>query len=176
MQGFVHPIFFHVGSIRLPIKLFERLYGFKRKELAEKTAKALAFAGLTEVKDKKSGEFWCGMKLRMNLACGIAHDPKLIIMDEPTLGIDSQSGNHILENVRTPNEAGVAIFYTTHYMPEVEEICNRITIIDHGRIVTSLFMSFIWMTSFCCSIQLPDRIFISQQKEFLSSSSPIGFH
>ena len=119
------------------IRFFCSLYGFKGKELEEKTARALEFVGLTEVKDKKSGEFSGGMKRRLNLACGIAHDPKLIIMDEPTVGIDPQSRNRILENVRTLNEAGATILYTTHYMPEIEEICNRITVIDHGRIITS---------------------------------------
>ena len=119
------------------IRFFCSLYGFKGKELEEKTLRALDFVGLTEVKDKKSGEFSGGMKRRLNLACGIAHSPKLIIMDEPTVGIDPQSRNRILENVRALNNGGATILYTTHYMPEVEEICNRITVIDHGSIVTS---------------------------------------
>jgi len=119
------------------IRFFCSLYGIKGKELEKKTMRALEFAGLKEVKDKKAGEFSGGMKRRLNLACGIAHHPRLIIMDEPTVGIDPQSRNHILENVRALNEEGATILYTTHYMPEVEEICNRITVIDHGRIVTS---------------------------------------
>ena len=119
------------------IRFFCSLYGFKGKELEERVTKALDFVGLTDVKDKKSGEFSGGMKRRLNMACGIAHSPKLIIMDEPTVGIDPQSRNRILENVRTLNEQGATILYTTHYMPEIEEICNRITVIDHGALVAT---------------------------------------
>lgn len=119
------------------IRFFCSLYGIKGQELERRTMQALDFVGLKEVKDKKSGEFSGGMKRRLNLACGIAHGPKLIIMDEPTVGIDPQSRNHILENVRALNEQGATILYTTHYMPEVEEICNKITVIDHGHIITS---------------------------------------
>lgn len=71
------------------------------------------------------------------MACGIVHSPKLIIMDEPTVGIDPQSRNRILENVKTLNEKGATILYTTHYMPEVEEICSKITVIDHGKVIAS---------------------------------------
>ncbi|MCM1096866.1 MAG: ABC transporter ATP-binding protein [Ruminococcus flavefaciens] len=117
------------------IRFFCALYGFKGGELKERVAKALDFVGLTDVKDKKAGEFSSGMKRRLNMACGIAHSPKLIIMDEPTVGIDPQSRNRIMENVRELNRQGATVLYTTHYMPEVEEICSRITVIDHGSIV-----------------------------------------
>ncbi|MCM1189609.1 MAG: ABC transporter ATP-binding protein [bacterium] len=117
------------------IRFFCALYGFKGGELKERVAKALDFVGLTDVKDKKAGEFSGGMKRRLNMACGIAHSPKLIIMDEPTVGIDPQSRNRIMENVRELNRQGATVLYTTHYMPEVEEICSRITVIDHGSIV-----------------------------------------
>ena len=119
------------------IRFFCSLYGYSGKELEKRTQDALEFVGLTEVKDKKSGEFSGGMKRRLNLACGIAHSPKLVIMDEPTVGIDPQSRNRILENVRALNEAGATILYTTHYMPEVEEICNKITVIDHGQVIAT---------------------------------------
>lgn len=117
------------------IRFFCALYGFKGAELKERVARALDFVGLTDVKDKKSGEFSGGMKRRLNMACGIAHSPKLIIMDEPTVGIDPQSRNRIMENVKELNRQGATIIYTTHYMPEVEDICSKITIIDHGSIV-----------------------------------------
>jgi ABC-2 type transport system ATP-binding protein len=90
-----------------------------------------------EVKDKKAGAFSGGMKRRLNLACGISHEPELVIMDEPTVGIDPQSRNRILENVKKLNESGTTILYTTHYMPEAEEICNRLTVVDHGKVITS---------------------------------------
>lgn len=119
------------------IRFFCSLYGFTGEELKRRTQEALDFVGLTEVRNKKAGEFSGGMKRRLNLACGIAHSPKLIIMDEPTVGIDPQSRNRILENVRALNQAGATILYTTHYMPEVEEICNRITVIDHGKVIAT---------------------------------------
>ncbi len=119
------------------VKFFGSLYGFKTSVLKEKVEKALDFVGLLDVKRKKSSEFSGGMKRRLNMACGIVHSPKLIIMDEPTVGIDPQSRNRILENVRALNKEGATIIYTTHYMPEVEEICNKITVIDHGKVVAS---------------------------------------
>jgi ABC-2 type transport system ATP-binding protein len=119
------------------VRFFCSLYGFGGDELDKKVSRALELVGLEDVADKKSGEFSGGMKRRLNLACGIAHSPKLIIMDEPTVGIDPQSRNRILENVKALNEAGATILYTTHYMPEVEEICSKVTIIDHGRVIAT---------------------------------------
>ncbi len=119
------------------VRFFCSLYGFKGSDLKKKVEEALDFVGLLEVKRKKASEFSGGMKRRLNMACGIVHSPKLIIMDEPTVGIDPQSRNRILENVRILNDKGASIIYTTHYMPEVEEICNKITVIDHGKVVTS---------------------------------------
>jgi ABC-2 type transport system ATP-binding protein len=75
------------------------------------------------------------MKRRLNIACAIAHRPKLIIMDEPTVGIDPQSRNHILQSVRKLNSLGCTIIYTSHYMEEVEEICTKVGIIDHGKVI-----------------------------------------
>lgn len=117
------------------VRFFASLYGCKGKELEQRVLDAIDFVGLMEVKDKKSSEFSGGMKRRLNLACAIAHSPKIIIMDEPTVGIDPQSRNRILENVKQLNEKGVTIIYTTHYMEEVEAICNKITVIDHGRVI-----------------------------------------
>ncbi len=119
------------------VAFFASLYGFKGKELDRRVNEAIEFVELTDVKDKKSAEFSGGMKRRLNLACAIAHSPKLIIMDEPTVGIDPQSRNRILENVRELSKRNVTVIYTTHYMEEVEAICNQISIIDHGEIIAS---------------------------------------
>lgn len=116
------------------IRFFASLYGLKGGGLNEKIDQAIDFVGLSDVKNKKSGEFSGGMKRRLNLACAIAHSPELIIMDEPTVGIDPQSRNRILENVKYLNDKGTTIIYTTHYMPEVEAICDRIAVMDHGVI------------------------------------------
>ena len=117
------------------ISFFCSLYGFKGQDLKDRTAKTLDFVGLTDVKDKRTLEFSGGMKRRLNIGCAIAHSPKLIIMDEPTVGIDPQSRNHILESVKRLREEGATIIYTSHYMQEVDDICDRIAIIDNGHII-----------------------------------------
>lgn len=117
------------------VRFFCALYG--GGNLNEKVDKALDFVGLNDVRKKKAGTFSGGMKRRLNLACGIAHEPDLIIMDEPTVGIDPQSRNHILENVKKLNQQGATILYTTHYMPEAEEICDRLVVVDHGQVIAS---------------------------------------
>lgn len=137
----------NIGYIPQDLALYEELSAeenvsffcslYKLTDKKKKIDKALEFVGLTDVRKKKVSEFSGGMKRRLNLACGIVHEPKLIIMDEPTVGIDPQSRNKIMENVKKLNESGATIIYTTHYMPEVEEICNTITIVDHGSVITS---------------------------------------
>jgi ABC-2 type transport system ATP-binding protein len=117
------------------VKFFASLYGLKGVELKEKTKEALEFVGLTDRAKSFPSEFSGGMKRRLNIACAIAHRPKLIIMDEPTVGIDPQSRNHILQSVKKLNSLGCTIIYTSHYMEEVEEICTKIGIIDHGKLI-----------------------------------------
>ena len=77
------------------------------------------------------------MKRRLNIACGIVHNPGLLILDEPTVGIDPQSRNHIMKSIKTLNKNGCTVIYTTHYMEEVEAICNNIAIIDKGKVIAS---------------------------------------
>jgi len=117
------------------IKFFASLYGIKGKLLNERALEALEFVGLTDRKDDFPSKFSGGMKRRLNIACAIAHHPKLIIMDEPTVGIDPQSRNHILDSVKKLNELGSTIIYTTHYMEEVEAIATKVGIIDHGQLI-----------------------------------------
>ena len=119
------------------VSFFCSLYGFSGKELKERTERALVFTGLENYRKKKASEFSGGMKRRLNIAAAIAHDPKLVIMDEPTVGIDLRLRNHILESVKKLNQEGTSIIYTTHYMEEVEELCNKIIIIDHGSVITN---------------------------------------
>lgn len=117
------------------VKFFAGLYGLRGAELKERVEEALSFVGLLDKQRSYPKSFSGGMKRRLNIACAIAHRPKLIIMDEPTVGIDPQSRNYILNSVRKLNEMGCTIIYTSHYMEEVEEICSRIAIIDHGKII-----------------------------------------
>ncbi len=117
------------------VRFFASLYGLRGKGLEDAVLEALEFTGLSDKKKDFPKNFSGGMKRRLNIACAIAHKPKLIIMDEPTVGIDPQSRNHILQSVKKLNELGSTIIYTSHYMEEVDEICTRIAIMDHGKVI-----------------------------------------
>lgn len=117
------------------VKFFGELYGLRGIELREAIDEALEFTGLLEVKKKKAEEFSGGMLRRLNIACAIVHNPKILIMDEPTVGIDPQSRNNIMHAVKELNKKGVTIIYTTHYMEEAENLCSKIAIIDNGKII-----------------------------------------
>lgn len=117
------------------VKFFCSLYGYKGQELKRRVEKVLEFVGLTDVKNKVASSYSGGMKRRLNIACAIAHSPKLIIMDEPTVGIDPQSRNHVLESVKKLRDDGATVIYTSHYMQEVDELCDRIAIVDKGKII-----------------------------------------
>lgn len=117
------------------VSFFAGLYGLHGQELKDKVKNALEFVGLYDKKDDKPKTFSGGMKRRLNIACAIAHNPELIIMDEPTVGIDPQSRNHILNSIKKLQNMGATIVYTTHYMEEVEEIADRIIIMDNGSII-----------------------------------------
>ena len=117
------------------VRFFAGLYGLRGAELKERAAEALQFVGLEDRAREVPKKFSGGMKRRLNIACAIAHRPKLLIMDEPTVGIDPHSRNFILESVKKLNAMGCTIVYTSHYMEEVEQLCTRIAIIDHGKII-----------------------------------------
>ncbi len=117
------------------VKFFGSLYGLKGKELEERSLEALEFVGLIDRIKEPCRNFSGGMSRRLNIACAIVHKPKIIIMDEPTVGIDPQSRNHILNSVKKLNKIGSTIIYTSHYMEEVEEICSKVGIMDHGKLI-----------------------------------------
>ncbi|PFO06727.1 export ABC transporter ATP-binding protein [Bacillus sp. AFS076308] len=117
------------------VRFFAGLYGLRGTELNERVEEALEFVGLLDKQKSYPKNFSGGMKRRLNIACAIAHRPKLIIMDEPTVGIDPQSRNYILTSVRKLNDMGCTVIYTSHYMEEVEEICSRVAIVDHGKVI-----------------------------------------
>jgi ABC-2 type transport system ATP-binding protein len=117
------------------VMFFAKLYGLGGPSLKERVNEALEFTGLTDKKNEFPKKYSGGMKRRLNIACAIVHQPKLIIMDEPTVGIDPQSRKHILQSVRELNRRGSTVIYTSHYMEEVEEICTDIAIMDHGRVI-----------------------------------------
>lgn len=116
------------------LEFFGSLYGLRGKLLKERINYALEVTGLTEKKKEKVKKFSGGMKRRLNLACAIMHHPKILILDEPTVGIDPQSRNHIFEFLKEiNNEYNTTVIYTSHYMEEVEYLCNNIFIIDEGK-------------------------------------------
>ena len=116
------------------LEFFGALYGLKGKLLKERINEALEISGLTEKKKEKVKKFSGGMKRRLNIAIGILNHPKVLILDEPTVGIDPQSRNHIFTFIkRISKEWGTTVIYTSHYMEEVEELCNRVFIIDLGQ-------------------------------------------
>ncbi|WP_434024388.1 ABC transporter ATP-binding protein [Neobacillus mesonae] len=124
-------------SARENLKFWGRLYDLSGKELNKKVDEVLEIIGLTDRAKDKVGTFSGGMKRRVNIGAAILHQPQILIMDEPTVGIDPQSRNHILETVKRLNEEGMTIIYTSHYMEEVEYLCERIGIIDHGEVIAS---------------------------------------
>lgn len=117
------------------LKFFASLYGLHGTALTKAVDEALEFAGLADRRHDKVKTFSGGMKRRLNIACAIAHHPELVIMDEPTVGIDPQSRNHILDSIKKLRDGGMTVIYTTHYMEEVETISSRIIIMDHGTII-----------------------------------------
>ena len=117
------------------IDYFCGLYIKDRRERKRLVEEAMDFAGLEEYRNMRPKKLSGGLLRRLNIACGIAHRPRLIIMDEPTVAVDPQSRNRILEGIRRLNREGATIIYTSHYMEEVEQICTRIAILDHGRCI-----------------------------------------
>jgi len=116
---------------------FGRLYGLKGADLARRVDACLAMVGLKEHSARRIAACSGGMKRRANLAAGILHQPKLLFLDEPTVGIDAQSRSHIFAGLKRLQEAGTTLVYTTHYMEEAQLLCDRIVIIDAGRVVTT---------------------------------------
>ena len=115
---------------------FGQMFGVKGRPLNERINQVLTQTGLLDRAKDKVKEYSGGMKRRINIAAALLHNPKILILDEPTVGIDPQSRNHIFDMIRTLKEEGVTIIYSTHYMEEVEVLCDDIAIIDNGRIIT----------------------------------------
>lgn len=117
------------------LRYFGKLYGLNGNILKERVTDCLHLMGLYEKKDRLVKSYSGGMKRRINLIAGILHKPKILFLDEPTVGVDVQSRNVILEHLKKMNEEGTTIIYTSHYMEEAEHLCTNIAIIDYGRII-----------------------------------------
>jgi ABC-2 type transport system ATP-binding protein len=116
------------------LSFFGRLYGMSGPPLASRVDEVLEVIGLTDRRDDLISEYSGGMKRRLNIGIGLLHKPQLLILDEPTVGVDPQSRNAILESVEDLSVEGMAVLYTTHYMEEAERLCDRVAIIDEGTI------------------------------------------
>ena len=117
------------------VELFTSLYDIRGKELKAAIDEALDFVELSEKRNAFAKTFSGGMKRRLNIACALGHKPKLLIFDEPTVGIDPQSRNFILDKIKRANKNGTTVIYTSHYMEEVEALCDRVAIMDNGKII-----------------------------------------
>jgi ABC-2 type transport system ATP-binding protein len=117
------------------LRFFAGLYGLAGPALRERVASALELAGLTDRRRDRVSTYSGGMKRRLNLACAMVHAPRVVFLDEPTVGVDPQSRNHIFEAIERLAADGVTILYTTHYMEEAQRLCDRVAIMDRGKIL-----------------------------------------
>jgi ABC-2 type transport system ATP-binding protein len=122
-------------SARRNLRFFGALYGLSGAGLEAAIASTLQLVGLADRIDDLVKEYSGGMKRRLNLAAGLLHDPEILLLDEPTVGVDPQSRNAIFENLELLKSRGKALLYTTHYMEEVERLADRIVVVDHGRVI-----------------------------------------
>jgi ABC-2 type transport system ATP-binding protein len=111
------------------------LYGVPSAQMDERVSQGLALADLESRADGRAGTFSGGMQRRLNLACATVHQPQLLLLDEPTVGVDPHSRNHLLDSVAALRDTGVALIYSTHLMEEADRLCDRVAIIDHGRVL-----------------------------------------
>jgi len=119
------------------LELFAGLYGLSTPKFRERADDALSLVELSDRRSHKVNTFSGGMKRRLNIAAALLHDPQLLLLDEPTVGVDPQSRNAIFENLLELKRRGKTLVYTTHYMEEAEKLCDRIVIIDHGKVIAN---------------------------------------
>ena len=132
---------------------FGAMYNLSKAELAVRISELLEELGLTKVANKEVSTFSGGMKRRVNLAIGLIHKPAILFLDEPTVGVDVQSKNAIIKYLEEINSTGTTIVYTSHHMSEAEEFCNRIALIDHGKVVAEGGMSELLIKNEAPSLQ-----------------------
>ncbi|MEM8756562.1 MAG: ABC transporter ATP-binding protein [Planctomycetota bacterium] len=116
--------------------LFGGLYGLGRKDRRRRAAEVLEQVGLADRADDRTAGFSGGMKRRLNLAAALVHRPRLLLLDEPTAGVDPQSRSALLDTIRDLRDDSITVVYTTHYMEEAERLCDRVAIVDRGRLLT----------------------------------------
>jgi ABC-2 type transport system ATP-binding protein len=133
----VSPMGYYMLTGREKAEIEASLYHVPRRRVKARAAEALDLVGLSEHADRLVQEYSGGMQKRLDLACGLLHRPELLILDEPTLGLDVQSRHHMWDHIRTLCDQGMTVLLATNYMDEADRLCDRLTIIDHGREVIS---------------------------------------
>jgi ABC-2 type transport system ATP-binding protein len=134
------------------LRLFGSLYGITGSELETRVAAVLDVVRLADRVGDRVESFSGGMKRRLNIAAALLHEPRVLLLDEPTVGVDPQSRNAIFDTLAALKERGLTLIYTTHYMEEAERLCDRIVIIDHGRVLADDTLA-----GLCARIELPAR-------------------
>lgn len=158
-------------SVYENIDYFCGLYITDKHARKRNVEEVIDFVQLGQFRKMRPPKLSGGLKRRLNLACGIVHQPRLLFLDEPTVAVDPQSRNRILEGIREMNERGTTVVYTTHYMEEVELLCNRLAILDHGRIIQEgtsdeiIAMSSLGETIEMVIYDLPERLITALQED-----------
>jgi ABC-2 type transport system ATP-binding protein len=124
-------------SARENLRFWGGAYGLRGSALENRVNTVLAEVGLVDRADDRPATFSGGMRRRLNFACGVVHEPAVLLLDEPTVGVDPQSRKRLLDRVRAQVDRGTCVLYTTHYMAEAESLCDELAIIDHGRVIAS---------------------------------------
>ena len=124
-------------TARENLAFFARVLGLARAQVATAITRALALVGLEDRADDAVATFSGGMQRRLNLACGLLHAPRVVLLDEPTVGVDPQSRERIHDAMRAQVRRGAAVLYSTHYLEEAERVCDRVVLIDHGRVIAA---------------------------------------
>ena len=162
------------------LETFGALYGLSGATLRESSLAALELVGLTDRARDQPATFSGGMKRRLNIACALVHDPDILLLDEPTVGIDPQSRNAIFDNLETLKARGKTMVYTTHYMEEAERLCDRIVIMDHGQVIANDTLAGLYRqlpASATLEIEMDDEVdlaILKQQQGVLTVSQENG--
>ena len=122
-------------TARENLAFFGGLYDLTANKLRQRVDAMLEFSGLTQRASERVSKFSGGMKRRLNIACALVHEPSIVLLDEPTVGVDPQSRNHILESIEHLKSDGLTVIFTTHYMEEAERLCDRVAIVDQGKLL-----------------------------------------
>jgi ABC-2 type transport system ATP-binding protein len=117
------------------LRFWARIYGIKGRKLRQRITDCLEVAGLSQRRKEKVSKYSGGMKRRLNMVCSFLHEPSILLLDEPTVGVDPQSRNLIFDTIEAMKKEGKTIIYTTHYMEEAERLCDNVAILDHGKIL-----------------------------------------